>query len=483
MSMLPSSGNPIVYAQFHLQGGWRGVAWCAGLCATVLGGILVLNSLSTVGTGRPMGQVVRNWPQGLIVLQVVLLMIVSPLRVVTAIRNDVTSRMIESHRLMPMSPLTAVVGYVFGGPFSVLVLSATVFVFGSVCCALGGLDPAGWLIAHAVLAAAALFVAAVSAHLAMINRFGVVLLFVASILCIGDNGPGELLPGFVVLGATLFNKSALPLQSSTMVGNAWFCALALQLAVAAISVRAATRLYRSRDAAGLSPKLGLYLLIAWLTASFVGMRCAALFAVRFSYHGPSANARVVAAVVTALLIAAMPIAATVKARLRSTGDRAGRLTSPAGVVLFATVLISLLPVALVATRVNDGYFRLGDATESRLATAITPAVVLVALLGFANLFRMSYARWERGWPAAIAWLVVAWMIPLGADLILTTGDSDALGAISTVSPVGSLVVLWDGNRVNPFPGIAMQFAIAMVPIILAGLAHRRRTQQAVATQA
>ena len=75
-----------------------------------------------------------------------------------AIRGDLNSRMIESHRLMPITPAEAVFGYMLGGASQVLLLAALNFVIGAVLCAMGGLQTDRWILSTGVLLVFAVFV-------------------------------------------------------------------------------------------------------------------------------------------------------------------------------------------------------------------------------------------------------------------------------------------------------------------------------------
>jgi hypothetical protein len=467
MSTFPGPSNPIVYAQFRLQGGWRGASVLAGVCAVILGGILVLNLVSAAGTGAPLAAVLSEWPQGLVILQVVLLLIIAPLRVVSAIHGDITSRMMESHRLMPVTSLGVMAGYVVGGPWAIVVLAATVFAFGSACCAISGGDPFPWLLANVTLAVAAACVWIVTAHLAMVARFGVLLLVVIAVLALsGNGGPGELLPGFTVISATLVTRSTLFLRGNGSHPEAWLCAAIAQLAIAAISGRAAVRLYRAPGTVGQSATLGLCLLAVWVVASTLGIGWSAVFRLRRS-RDIDVSMQLVGSIVMGLLVAAMPIAASARTAVRGDPDGTASKwwrTSPVAVI--SCGLLVLLPAAIRGLLSSEAFFELPSPDRLTRATLLTPAVVLATTVGLAFLFRCVYARWERGWPSAIAWLVVTWVGPLLVDAAVNIASHETFGPVATLSPIGALSILWSRSDVDPTIGIALQFAAAAVPAIV-----------------
>ncbi len=449
--------------------------------------MLVLNLVAAAGTGVPVAGVVHDWPQGLLAVQVVFLLVVGPLRVVSAIRADVTSRMIESHRLMPLDPVAVVSGYVFGGPWSALVLFATTFAFGTGCCLLGGGDPSAWLIANGLLAVAAACVWVVTAHLTMVSRFCVLLMVVVAVFALGgDDGPGQLLPGFGVLSATLVTRSALVLRRPTFAAEAWTVAVAAQVVVAAVSGRAAVRLYRTPAAIGLSPPLGLTLLAVWVAVSALGIGWPEVFTFVRRSRGPGPATQLVASVVTALLIAALPVAAAAKtaARHRAAAAADDDDTTPAGrqpvspvvSALAAAALVSLLAVLVWAAVPSESLFELPDPGRAGRAVRVTPAVVLAAVFGLLFVFQWVYVRWERAWPSAVAWLFATWAVPLIVDAAVNVDSRDGFGRVGTLSPVGALVVLWTRSGTDPSVGIALQFALAAVAagLYVTTLAARRR---------
>src|SRR5437763_8752009 len=95
--------NPIAWAQIHLRGGWKSF-WPTLIGYTVIiGAGLLLAVRLTGGTPGALGAIKTAFTG----LQAGLLVIFVSSRVSTAVRQDQTSRMIESHRLMPISPSQA----------------------------------------------------------------------------------------------------------------------------------------------------------------------------------------------------------------------------------------------------------------------------------------------------------------------------------------------------------------------------------------
>src|SRR5215213_8992387 len=103
--------NAIGWGQFQLNGGWRNTLSVPAGYAVILGGLIYL---SAAIEPRQATLAYSLWTKGLIAIQFALLVLHGTNRVIGGIRRDVTGQLIESHRLMPVTPLHAVLGYIFG---------------------------------------------------------------------------------------------------------------------------------------------------------------------------------------------------------------------------------------------------------------------------------------------------------------------------------------------------------------------------------
>jgi hypothetical protein len=491
MSALPGPNNPIVYAQFRLQGGWRGVAVMVGTLVLILGAMLTLNGIAAAAGGASIATVMSGWPQGLVMLQVLFLLIIAPLRVSGAIRADVTNRMIESHRLMPLSPAGAVGGYVVGGPWAALVLAASTLGFGTVCCVVGGVNPGSYLLANGVLLAAATVLCIATAHLSMVSRLGILLLvFLIPVGLMGQSNSPGLMPACGVLSAPLIARSALVLRGTEFTLDAWGYALIGQAAIAAICFRAAVRLYRTPGCIGLSPALGLLLLMVWVALSSVGLTKSELFSSQRGFHpsNPDPASQLVASIVAALLIAALPVAAAARMAVQPAADagdgpttwvgRAGRARLlPAVVLLAATVFVVALP-AFTLLRWPPTMQLIVSADQRWTAMAVTLAVVAAQLAGLTCLFgSAAYGRVGKAWLIAAVWLIITWVVPLIVDFATSLSTDHGPGPIASISPIGALTIEWtQSHPAVPLLGIAAQWVVAAtagVLMLAAVLASRR----------
>src|SRR5262245_20855672 len=105
------TNNSLVYSQFHIRGGLKSAVGAAGVYTLALTTTIWL---AHRGDPRGFGNLSR-WMTGLMVFQTGILLLYAGSRIAMAIRMDLNGKMIESHRLMPMSSAEAIWGYMLGG--------------------------------------------------------------------------------------------------------------------------------------------------------------------------------------------------------------------------------------------------------------------------------------------------------------------------------------------------------------------------------
>ena len=104
--------NAMTWVHFRLSGGMRNLLIFCFAYAVLVGGAVLLTS-NMNGPQRQM-RAYEAWATGLLALQVFGVVDVAPIRVFSAIRHDITTRRIESHRLMPIGSVQAMIGYLIG---------------------------------------------------------------------------------------------------------------------------------------------------------------------------------------------------------------------------------------------------------------------------------------------------------------------------------------------------------------------------------
>src|SRR4051794_10467264 len=101
MAFFPPN-NALAWAHFRQRGGWmRAGTFTVG--AMVLLGVLIITSARLNPDEKP--RILWGWTTGLLALQAAGLALYGTGRVSGAIRADIQSKLIDSHRLMPLPPL------------------------------------------------------------------------------------------------------------------------------------------------------------------------------------------------------------------------------------------------------------------------------------------------------------------------------------------------------------------------------------------
>src|SRR6476646_1774551 len=91
--------NAMAWGQWKLRGGW----WkTVPLLLGYMGIVAVAIAATVQFNPKYRGQVLVGWTTGLMGLEAAWVILLGCGRVTTAIRQDVVSRMMESHRMMPM---------------------------------------------------------------------------------------------------------------------------------------------------------------------------------------------------------------------------------------------------------------------------------------------------------------------------------------------------------------------------------------------
>src|SRR5262245_49960590 len=119
MALAPHN-NAIAYAHFRLRGGFFGTAVFTVLAMFALGILIFITSRLANDGGRTL----FGWATACLGLGGASLVLFGPLRIAAIIRQDIQSKMIESHRLMPLPPAHAVAGYIVGGSAPALIAFA-----------------------------------------------------------------------------------------------------------------------------------------------------------------------------------------------------------------------------------------------------------------------------------------------------------------------------------------------------------------------
>ena len=444
--------NPIAWGQFQLRGGSRGF-WgtVLGYSALVGAGMLLVGRLAG---GTPLSLV--GLKMAFTGLQAGLMTLFLCTRVSTAIRQDQTSRMIESHRLMPVSPAQAVLGYLVGPVVTPLGICAANVLLGWGLGSMVGTPLSLWLTLNAVLAGFATFAVVVAGFGALAGKpaaaaVGWIGMFVAMInfFTVGAILPAVNVLATPLLGTTIFDLSvtgadAVERYAPSTLFQAWVCA---------VCFAGACRKYQRDDRPALGWDLGLLMLAAWVGTSFAGIMYWPHFqpsALKGRLTSPAYQ--VIGSMVAAMLLALVPLAGAAW----SARQAAPRRSPPVALVALFAAGITLLLVAAAPRPMR----------EHQVAAAGRTAIVLAAFyLATGYVLRVLARVTDKLLYPMLVWLIFAWLVPLAVDYVLwwVRGeyDSSMIGAPSCCGALGAIIHFWTGGDLGvSTPGIAYQVLLA-----------------------
>ena len=478
---LTADVNALAWGQFHLRGGWPRLWGFAGFYVAAVGALLALASL----TGNVVAGLLKFALTG---VQAGILVLFVGGRVSTAIRQDLTSRMIESHRLMPLSPAQAVLGYLLGPAAHPLALALGNVVLGLFLSAAGGVPAAVWLTANAVLLEFAAFIALCLAFGAFSGKGSSAMVWLGFFIGIYSHAViGFILPALNVLatplaGRTVFNLGvvagdAVQLYAPAAVFHVWF---------GAICFAGACRRYRRDDRLALGMDLGLALLAAWVaTSAFAILRWEDYRPTLISRETVHREVQVIGSLAAAMLVGIIPLngaafAASDWATRRGLADPSlGRRPVPPLMVAVAGAVVCLmLTLIAIPGAASHGT---GSADWGVPRDVLSRAAVVLFSFFVATLYvlRLFYRRTgSPQFPLVWLWLFLTWLLPIMVDTTrwyLSRGQEEALGAAASFSPLGAVIQLWTGRAGTTTGGIAFQVILAAGVAALFHLTNRRPT--------
>jgi hypothetical protein len=461
---LTADVNALAWGQFHLRGGWPRLWGFVGFYLVIAGALILLQAVTS-------GALAGTLKFGMTGLQAGILVLFVGGRVSNAIRQDLTSRMIESHRLMPLSPAQALVGYLVGPATHPLALAAANVLLGLVVCAAGGIPASLWLTANAVLLEFGAFLAVTMAFGAFAGKGSSAVVWISFLIGVYSHAViGFILPGLNVLatplaGHTVFSLGsaggdAVSLYAPAAVFHVWF---------GAIFFAGACRRYTRDDRLALGADLGLALLAAWVALSAFGiLRWEDYKPGLIQVSGARPEVQFIGSMVAAMLLGIVPLngaafaAVDWDARRTLKDPSLGRRPVPPLLVALAAGGIVLLFANLsVPTHVRLP----GDSRAGPAYALPRTAVVLVSFF-VTSLYalRLLYRRTGSPQFALMSlWVFLTWLVPIGVDVsgwYLSLDRQEVLGTASGFSPLGALIEVWSGYARLTTPGLVFQACVA-----------------------
>lgn len=457
--------NPIAWATFKVRGGLKNHFWItAGYTLLITAVIIVTLRLN------PRGAMLLTWTKAMLGLQLSTLVLFGGTLIGHTIRRDITSGLLESHRLMPVSSGSAVIGYMIGPTSLALSLSAVNFVIGTTTAALSGVPINAWLTANAiiVLCVAFLWVGATFVSFVARNAFGILFGLMMSATVGNSGGAVDMVPAINVLITPLLGNSIfffLHIGKEVTIG--YLLAFIAQLIFGTIFFLGAMRRYRRDDVPPLGVTLGLLLLAAWIVTSAMSIARWPDFhpvgILRSQWEPIDRSAPIIATLLTAMLLGLVPISAAARGAadwmrtLLASGRPAGRRPISPLLISFLAALIAI-PIVMV-TRPDF---------QVRAALIGSVAVVVVSyFISTGYLLRIFYRAGRNPTLLLAMWIVLTWLIPIGLDALRHVQlSSDDRPLFSLASPWGELIDLWAVRPTGAVYGLVCQVGIALVMAIL-----------------
>ena len=465
MTTEPNLYNPIGWAHLQLRGGVRNTV------ATTIGYTILISLLifATVRFNPLRGsQTLSAWTLGLLGLQGGIVLIFGCLTVSTAVRLDFTSKMIESHRLMPTSSTSAILGYVLGAPCQALAFALANFAIGMVVANGAQVALQRWIMANAIMVSFAVFVWVLVVFFGFLAQTA--FRWIASVFMIAfwisQGYTIRLLPGITVLTSPLIGHSIFSMRSrSTELSWEYILSGAAQLLIGVICFAAAARKYRRADKPGLGTDLGLVLLGSWITISLMGIYYWDSFSPTWLGDESDTRHRFLATMIATLLVMIIPISGAARALVKWNHHRSvqdivvqRRPVSPLLVALLSAVLPLILTLTLDFSRAKmiDGTIR-------------TSILLFCFALTISYMLRMLPMGRKSVWVVPIAWIVFTFAGPILIDMIyhgFFVETEETTGILSTLSPPAALFDIWSTNPIGTNLGLAVQAAQAVAILII-----------------
>lgn len=451
------------------------------LLAVGVGYLLLLTAASfglhAIYRGRPYSVFAAstlNWLAG---AQVFILLLGGANATYRAMLRDFDTRMLESHRLTPMSNVSVPLGYLIGANLQVLVLAAVGCVVGVVLSLLGSLPVVAWVSANFMVACAAIMIWSMVVFSGLRPAKPVSpspFIVVTAMLTMGI----MLIPGAGVFCGTY----AVFLSASLISGDATFNApsvllmAGISLALALFWLRLSAVKYRRPDLPALNGSRGLLLFGLWCVIGTIGVLGYEMVTSRmFGALGIDSLGDVqwIATAALSLFVALVPVSGAVQCRLliergaaaRDRWDKVSDLTVAwvAGGMLLAVMAVLGLPVW--GNLPISGRLAYGPVSAAAVAWVMTAVVVFSGILAMRGLMVMLYARLKKpaGWLVAL--MLLMWGAPILVDLVLTEIRRGLetvadLSMLTGLSPLGTIMIVWSGYYAPVLPGVAIQVAAA-----------------------
>ncbi len=469
---------PMWRAMYQVRGGHPRVIGVAVMIAVAMGvGIYVLHRFTTPGEfARAVPVLVKL----VMVVECVILLLGGSNAIHKAMLRDYETRMIDSHRLTPMSNVGVTLGYLIGPTFQILAAAGTLAVMGGLLASMVGMSIAGWAIGHLFVFNGVLAVWAFFVFVGM--RLGKPVAPGGIIIAMGAASMFIIwIPGFGLLtGAyTMLLGFWLITGSSPVSVPALYAIAAVNLSLTAFWITTTATKYRRPDLPALNAERGMMLFVIWLllaTGGMVMFDYATSTTMRGLRDGDAILGQWLVTMIASLVIAVVPISGAVECSRLSRQGRALRGWSDRIGSLWIALLAGVLICAVMS--------RLGWSIQPEIvewsvreAWAWSVTACVCACVTIRGLLELT-SGWTRGRGLVTAFFILLlWFLPpvldgARADLLGGRSGTTALSALLGCSPVGMILAVWLPLDIRLLPGAIAQGIIAVGLTVCVQLVRR-----------
>ncbi|MGB2985827.1 MAG: hypothetical protein WBE26_08085 [Phycisphaerae bacterium] len=479
---------PMWRVQYQLLGGYRRLAAIVVICAVVL--VAGIFGIRRIFLQDPF-PTVAGWILNILAaIQVFAVILGGCSAVFKAMLRDYESKMIESHRLTPMSNMTIVFGYLLGSTLQITLLFVLFTAVGAVVSFAARLPVDAWVYGNLFLLNGA------------ITLWSIVLF--SGMRLEKPFNPTPLLVGVAALTLPIafVPGAALLLNTYSILFAIWIITGTVTVAMPAVVIVAAVNLgftafwlsaaaakYRRPDLPALNAGRGLVLLLLALivsTAGIVAFDSITLTGMPSFYEHGLPKVQWIATMIGALVLAAVPVGGAVKCRMlvargsapRDWSDRVSDLL----VALLAAALICAVMAALgtsiwwdLLPPPADGLERAALFVRMWLYSA---AACVLATLSVRSVIEIAQPFAKSANALIGIFITIAWAIPPLADFaraeyLREFRDTVAYSWLMGCSPAGTIIATWSPLDAPLQPGLLVQLALMLV---LVYVARRVRTK-------
>lgn len=475
--------------QLQLLGGSRKLSMIVVICAILL--IFGTVAIRKLYASDPLASVAGGILNFLTAIQLFIVLLGGCNAVYRSMLRDYDTKMIESHRLTPMSSVAVTLGYLFGSTMQVGALFVLFGAFGVLLTIIAGLPVLDWILGNLVLLCGAIAVWAALTFAGMrqekpSNPAPVILVVAA--LCV----PIAFVPGIALLFNVYTILTAVLLMTSTGGTTTVVVTIPaiLSLLFAVFWVFAAAVKYRRPDLPALNGVRGLVLLVLSMLIGTAGIlafeKVARAGAVGLIEPGME-RTQWVATMIGGIVLASLVVCASVRSRTlisRGTAPRGwSDRVSDLAVAIMAVFLVCGI-MAAVGAAVWRNLLPEADATRSNLhiiawAWGCSSAACLLAVLTVRSLFELVQVRAKSASVIVALFIIVAWAVPPMADFIFAEmanrpGVVVEYSWFTGCSPMGTIIGVWTMPELLLWPGLLAQSALLCILVMLARRVRRQR---------